>query len=434
MSKTEHDKSKKVATSSPKGSSGSQAISSTSVTPNKRGFSGMTTVPASPSKTGNPQVSNVGHGGVARSLFQDESPAKVAKTSTKNTRVSGYIVSVTGMKLTRTRTSKYFNFYLQESENKKTRGVCFDANRLPTFHAYRDNGKPVVLDGVVWLNGGFNDTRPDDTIKIERKTVVCDPQKKLSFERSDFFTTIEKVKNSEIHTTEYVDIKTKVLSFVGEARQVTIYDNLTKVCRDAVVADATGAIRLVLWEAFVDKVQVHTSYTFSDVKVKFVGGTFELTTTPSTDMCRVEPLQNVFDADMGSFIAHGQRRVEGTISAATIKAFMTCSVCGKGVSVGEERTFKCPSCGMRQRSDRCERVIIANIVMNTTDENTSEPQKLDLTASKDVLKMLLPSFDFDSEIDAMVLEDELLFLDDKVDVTFDTYSSRIMSAKQITLE
>lgn len=339
--------------------------------------------------------------------------------------IVGFVCSVTQILVSRDKKYKFFNFFFEPEEGQQVRGVCFDLGKHSTFQAYRDNGKAVVLENVKMGTAGFNQTISDGCIKVQRNTVVRDATDPLPFQKTIGLrkvSTLQAIKNGELNVQDDAHVAVKMVAFLGESREVDAY-NTKKRCRDVLVADGTTGMRLILWESFIDFLQVGAFYSLTDLKVKFNGGSFELTTSPSSDYKAIEPLSHVVDCDKEEYaVEHGQRKIIGEVLGATVNAYHTCAICKKGLDiVNDSPVVTCASCGMRQKAAKCELNATATIAFEEQKEN-GETSTIDVSAAKDIIQALVGGTPL--TLDTSTIADQLLFLP-KMEITLDVYASKI---------
>lgn len=345
--------------------------------------------------------------------------------------VEGYITGITQIQHTKDKKGQYFNFWIEREKGNLTRGVSYDLGKHAILCAYRENGKAVRLENVKLLDGGFYRTVSENTVKVDGRTIVHDVVHPLSFLRTKgnhMFKTLLQIHQAEVALEDAVCVEVKVVGSVGEPKKVVCYGE-EKECQHLVIADATGSMRLVVWETFVGMLKVGMSYCLTDLKLRVVNG-FQLTTSKMSASRPVSDLENAVKVNMMEYAqAEGEKAVVGEITAAAFNTYRCCVSCKRKIVLPDAAVsiVSCQMCGIRQKVRKCGQFAVANVVFDIETEDGTEETK-DLSIPKEVLLDMLgrnPPFG-----DEYALSDMLLALP-RLEVVYDTFGSRVLTFKRL---
>lgn len=153
---------------------------------------------------------------------------------------------------------KFFDFAIQ-TEQKVVRGVCFSPEKKKEVEHFISTKSPVKIRKY-----GQNDKFDPNNIVIERNTTlpVAAP---LTFSPINMENNKTIAALSNICQNQTVTIRGKFTKLHGVKKIVTC--NLMK--QDAFfVTDATGTIKVVFWESFVNMAVEGKSYEFTNFTFK----------------------------------------------------------------------------------------------------------------------------------------------------------------------
>lgn len=202
------------------------------------------------------------------------------------TNVDGYTHRVSPLKTpANPNSSRYFDFTIQEA-SQETRVICFSPNKREEFKEKEQSKLPVQL-----TNMSPQKRRNAEEIEYKmNKFSRLSPAKNLPLpwkESADLSQTytIKQIQGTKV-SGDLVSIKVKVCS---KSEKEIVYSNhlkkhLTKC--DVTVADAAGAITLILWENHIDEVNTGSFYCFQELKVNYFNKKY-LNSNPS---CLKNPL------------------------------------------------------------------------------------------------------------------------------------------------
>ena len=102
--------------------------------------------------------------------------------------------------------------------------------------------------------------------------------------------TVEDCLNANLFET--VDLKVKIVTKSDEKQPITV-NRQTKYQTDSTVADATGSIKLVLWEEVIDKIHSGKSYHIQHLTVRIFNDKKFVNTNEATVVSEIDDLDDV---------------------------------------------------------------------------------------------------------------------------------------------
>ena len=209
--------------------------------------------------------------------------------------------------------SRFFSFKLQERDECR-RVVCFQTEKREDIQQKAEMKSPVR---ILQLSPQKRRFRPDVLeYKLEKFSKV-EVKPNMSFPWKDQSTPKVTVKTiiDEYGEGDVVSVECKVLHKLEtqEVYSKTHGKDLNKC--DIIIADATGTIRMTIWEALIEQVEASKSYLFKDVKVNcFSGKALNSNTTSRINALPTDV--NIFSSveEEGNRMANVGQDVRETIS------------------------------------------------------------------------------------------------------------------------
>lgn len=133
---------------------------------------------------------------------------------------------------------------------------------------------------------------------------------------------------------------------MGSITQEDIY-NKTVARQITTVADATGSMNLLLWDKFVSQLQVNSFYKISVNCRNYDNTKIKLTTTPSTEICQIDEIENINVQPIGP----EEIVTVGEVKQIIIVSKFKCSACKKPTPKSPTKFTKCTNCNMRQMTE-----------------------------------------------------------------------------------
>ena len=251
--------------------------------------------------------------------------------------MQGYVHSVSPVENDR------FHLTLQ-TKQKSHRVVCF----TPTKRAAFAEKSPVKITN-------FSRSQKSGDIMIGHSATIehIEPIE-LDFDCADLTTlNIQKLKQCASGTL--VTIKGTLTNLYPQRK----YKDAS--IREAALSDATGSIKLVLWETFVDQVEKGLTYNFTNLRLntdKF-DNFYLCTARTGSSIEKADPFKeqlNNYDVVGSAFV---NNLIGEIMSVEGCQRYLCCSKCKKKINNSENLptsgTINCNHCGSIQKIKACKR-------------------------------------------------------------------------------
>ena len=268
---------------------------------------------------------------------------------------------------------KYFNFTVQ-SKNKAVRAVCFLPDRQPELRTLQQVKTPVKLENFTTSSSGAK----QDLI-ITKYTKIT-PLKKddIDFTFSDELQANEPVTNiSAIHKLapeQLITVKAEIVS-VSSVKAINTQHSGKLNKQEVIIRDTTSSVKVVLWQDYVNSLEVNKTYELQNLRIKTSGKERFLNTAKSEKFIFKEttpfqhPLVNVDEDFMKITSVTILCKV---IGIQQIYQNLSCISCQKKVVTqpGQDIT-QCQSCNMTQLVSSCKVQRSARLLV----EDTKDPKQ-----------------------------------------------------------
>jgi hypothetical protein len=167
----------------------------------------------------------------------------------------------------------------------------------------------------------------------------------------------------------YFIFQISVLAKVVKEKTSAVQDVRGKLMnrKDIIIADSTASIKLALWDALVNQIQLEKSYLFKNVATRSYFNEKYITTTPATVVEETGQLENVVpvtDEEADNTISKC-----GRISQLRIQVVATCQCCKKKVTAESDEIFtRCPNCQMKLKAKNLTPTLHASVIFNSDDK------------------------------------------------------------------
>ncbi|CAM4570147.1 unnamed protein product [Leuciscus chuanchicus] len=121
------------------------------------------------------------------------------------------------------------------------------------------------------------------------------------------------------------ELEAKVMSRAAVSKIVLVKKEECEL-KEIWVSDGTGEMKLTLWDSLISEVQTSKSYSFSNLSTQEQSGEIRLTTTPSSKMKEIPPL-DVPDRDDDPVDSASSATLRGVVSGIQIIARHRCPKC-----------------------------------------------------------------------------------------------------------
>lgn len=167
----------------------------------------------------------------------------------------GYIHNVSPVKL-----GNFFECQVQTGSENTVRAVCFSPKKRSAILAFAEKDTPIEIKKYRYeTKYNSEDIVMDEDTVIEKCDQVDFP--KASLPDANKIIEISKLKSLTIG--QLVNVKGKVVN-VKAVKEVK--PNLKMM--EVNIVDTTETIKLVLWQNFIDQVEVNKTYVFENVRLK----------------------------------------------------------------------------------------------------------------------------------------------------------------------
>lgn len=152
----------------------------------------------------------------------------------------------------------------------------------------------------------------------------------------------------------------------SENKQPILQGDKTKYKTDSVVADDTGAVKLVLWEDTIDKLHIGKCYHIQNCKIRAFDDSKFLNTNEFTKITEIDEIPNINLAtpELQNNIVTGQ------CLGVDLKCTTSCICCKKniGETNDEADIVTCPSCSMTLIKDVLQTNVVAKLLLKIDDK------------------------------------------------------------------
>ena len=130
----------------------------------------------------------------------------------------------------------------------------------------------------------------NNTISKKAKTSTVDVQFQYNDALNNRLHTVKQALDLNIYET--VDFKVKI-TIKSENKQPILQGDKAKYKTDSIVADDTGAVKLVLWEDTIDKLHIGKCYHIQNCKIRVFNDSKFLNTNEVTKITEIDEIPNI---------------------------------------------------------------------------------------------------------------------------------------------
>ena len=325
-----------------------------------------------------------------------------------------YLHNISQVKTATESKRKYFNCVVQ-CDDKPLRGVCFSPEKRGEMQAVVAAKSPVKIKNFKRANNETNSvtiTKYTSITPVEQRDINFVFSEELSKPATGEPVTISSISN--LVSEQLISIKAKVLKVSGDKVQATRFGRLRK--QDVIVADPTGYIKLVLWDNYVNTLDLEHTYVLKNVRIKSTKFENYLNTPKDEDFAAVDVA--AFDVPVAVYEDEIDTTVEVMAKILGVKRAsrtLSCNDCRREtVDVVSPNMAVCRFCKLQQVSSTCNVNWNLQIVVKPETESKKNLQlRLDHTATETLLQMLNPTYDLQSATEddmvATILENHETF-------------------------
>lgn len=197
---------------------------------------------------------------------------------------------IRGVKTAANGSSKYFDMKQQTTGSDIARMVCYSPEKRQKLQQSQQYKPPVKISGLDKNKSKrFNSQSEECTISKKAKISTVDVQ----FQYNDAILRLHTVKQAlDLNIYETVDLKVKIM-IKSENKQPILQGDKTKYKTDSIVADDSGAVKLVLWEDTIDKLHIGKCYHIQNYKIRVFDDCKFLNTNEFTKITEIDEISNI---------------------------------------------------------------------------------------------------------------------------------------------
>ena len=280
--------------------------------------------------------------------------------------LNGYINLISPVKTAANKKSKYFDMKLQTSENDTVRLVCFSPEKRTNLHQTQLNQTPVTITEVKQNTTKIFSSMEEYTIPKKSKIIPGELDFPYNTTLSNRFHTVSEALAANLYET--VGLKVKIMT-KSEDKETVVHGNKTRYKTDAIVADETSSVKLVLWENTIDKIETGKSYQIENCKIRIFDDCKFINTNEITKITQIADITNV-NLDTPDLQDH---IITGLCLGIDIKRSTSCIFCNKTLQQSQLSgpTVKCPNCQITMLISTLKTKLVCELLMQVGDKISS---------------------------------------------------------------
>lgn len=277
---------------------------------------------------------------------------------------------MSGIKTASNAKTNYFDCKFQTSEEAAVRLVCFSPQKRKVLQSAYEKKSPVKIEANLNTRKRLNTDSEEYTIPKNARVTSSEIEFPFNESLDDNLHTVNQALQANIYKS--VDLKVKIIT-KDENKQVIVKDTKSKYKCDALVADETDCIKVVLWQNLINKITTGKCYHFKHLTVRIFDDCKFLNTNELTSVEEIHEIQNVkIDApEIKDNLLMAQ------VVGVNIKKSASCLACNKtlpteeGEDQGDDQEITCTNCNITTLASFCGTKLVAQIVIKTTNELAS---------------------------------------------------------------
>ncbi len=281
-----------------------------------------------------------------------------ATTEADNANIHGIVASVSPMR--KGKRSSYFQATLTDGD-AAMRVVGFQPSQREKLETLKEKAEPISLHNCQLKRAWASD---DLEILLRSSSTFQHSPKKFKAaniaELGSSNCTVDKIANRTVY--DKVSIRAKV---VRVDQPVKVSGNLTK--QDLALADATGSIKLTLWQDKIGSIEQGTSYHFTNMVVRTYLHTKYLSMPKEgASIDKIEDIGSVADDDLPE--TDTTIRSAEVIGVASLDNYNACLSCKGKVDGLDDTLGSCTKCSMTQRLNKCKKQLRAKLYISSGED------------------------------------------------------------------
>lgn len=264
-----------------------------------------------------------------------------------------YIHGITPVKLSTDSQRKYFNCTFQ-TEDEVLRVVSFTPSLHAQIKIYQHTKAAVRVENFTRTDNGL-------TLNNNTKFAVERSVSNISFQYHDYLTVTGQIESisalQDIAPDQVLTVKAEV-AFVAPVKRLCTPRHGSLEKQEVMLRDPTGFIKLVLWQQYVDSLEVHTTYVLENLKVRVLRQMRYLNTAKDIQFVyrSVEPFDQPLVVCENELADLALKTFTGKIIAVQqLSHTLSCMGCRKKLSPSsaDDELAECEECHLVQMIGLC---------------------------------------------------------------------------------
>ena len=300
--------------------------------------------------------------------------------------------------------------------------MCFLPEQKEKFDNFANNKSPVKIRKY-----GENKKYGTTNVVIEKHTIV----KSIT---NHPFEIREMTQNNTIssfaNTTsnQLVNIKGQLTKLFGSKKVFTRSGSVTK--QEGLISDATGTIKVVFWEDFVNAAKESMTYAFKQFIYKNDQYGIYIATSKSapSSLGETEPIKEpLAKPTIGQEILTNKELLVDLLGVSSATQYSSCCSCKKKLQTQKNSlTAHCTSCNLTQKIKHCSRHWVVTLFVQNSEQSG---HKFHVTAFNNIVQQLAAKCSFLDSLETITtkdLIDKLLGGIDQFKIVYDTLQKKII--------
>ena len=264
---------------------------------------------------------------------------------------------------TPTKGNVYFDFNLQLSPSKVVRGVCYSPEKRAKLKETQQKKIAVKIDNVQASIARRRASEQEYTVK--KRSRITPSTVPFPYNETFSQTTFSISDIDDISDFQAINVNAKVLS-VGQQSTLKVRGKtLHKV--DAIIADQTASIKLVLWENIFTLVENKT-YAIKDVTVRTFSDSKYLTTTKYSTIIQIDDMEKTAPPTAQQY----GKKITGKVVAVQVTHFQICPFCNTKIQTDSVTTdaTKCSACSLTVLNTQLQNSTFSKLVIQEHNDDS----------------------------------------------------------------
>ena len=296
-------------------------------------------------------------------LFDEFEDISSIDKTTKSATVHGVLANLSPMKKSKTTDNRYFDGHLTDGVTN-IRLIGFDTSQQQRLADYSENQTPVKLSKCQVSN-----SMVEGKLQVVLKTYssIDESPTKFSIPENMILQPGAKLDIGQIHAVQDFQKVSVAVKPIKVSAPEMVSD---KSKQDVYVADATGSMRLTLWQDDINKLDVNKSYLLKNVAVRSYQKVKYLS-FPKEDVTieEVSDLGDVCDLEQETVTDPSRRELNDVevLLVLNLQSYPACITCKAKVETTSATLGRCTKCSSMQRLNKCENQVTAKLKIESNN-------------------------------------------------------------------